>query len=118
KLFGTDFERSSSIMEIYSILLVVSFFQSLNNKILILNNLQSVIFKRAVFALITNAILNLFLIPKFGIKGAAYSTVLSEMLVLISYSFRKDTRFIFNHQMRAIFFVNLFKIEIIRSIKR
>ncbi|EGQ9363825.1 flippase, partial [Vibrio parahaemolyticus] len=52
------------------------------------------------------------------IKGAAYSTVLSEMLVLISYSFRKDTRFIFNHQMRAIFFVNLFKIEIIRSIKR
>ncbi|EGQ9868236.1 oligosaccharide flippase family protein, partial [Vibrio parahaemolyticus] len=61
KLFGTDFERSSSIMEIYSILLVVSFFQSLNNKILILNNLQSVIFKRAVFALITNAILNLFL---------------------------------------------------------
>ncbi len=116
KLFGDEFKDSTSIMKIYSLLLVVSFFQSLNNKVLILNNLQSVIFKRATFALIVNAILNIILIPRFGIKGAAYSTITSEILVLISYCFRKDTRFIFYQQIKAIFLFNLFKKDVIRSI--
>ncbi|WP_154114991.1 flippase [Vibrio cincinnatiensis] len=117
KLFGDEFKHSVLIMQIYSLLLVVSFFQSLNNKVLILNNLQSVIFKRATFALIINAILNFILIPRFGIKGAAYSTVMSEILVLISYSFRKDTRFIFYHQIKAILFLNILKKDVLRSIK-
>ncbi|MBY7792380.1 flippase [Vibrio fluvialis] len=117
KLFGDEFKDSVLIMQIYSLLLVVSFFQSLNNKVLILNDLQSVIFKRATFALIINAVLNFILIPKFGIKGAAYSTVMSEILVLISYSFRKDTRFIFYHQIKAIFFLNILKKDVMRSIK-
>lgn len=117
KLFGDEFKDSVLIMQIYSLLLVVSFFQSLNNKVLILNDLQSVIFKRATFALIINAALNFIMIPKFGIKGAAYSTVMSEILVLISYSFRKDTRFIFYHQIKAIFFLNILKKDVMRSIK-
>ncbi|EMC0409082.1 flippase [Vibrio fluvialis] len=117
KLFGDEFKDSVLIMQIYSLLLVVSFFQSLNNKVLILNDLQSVIFKRATFALIINAVLNFIMIPKFGIKGAAYSTVMSEILVLISYSFRKDTRFIFYHQIKAIFFLNILKKDVMRSIK-
>nr|WP_010433902.1 flippase [Vibrio cyclitrophicus]OEE21939.1 polysaccharide biosynthesis protein [Vibrio cyclitrophicus ZF14] len=116
KLFGDEFKESTSIMKIYSLLLIVSFFQSLNNKVLILNNLQSVIFKRATFALIVNAILNIILIPRFGIKGAAYSTITSEILVLISYCLRKDTRFIFYLQIKAIFLFNLFKKDVIRSI--
>ena len=115
--FGEEFESSTLIMQIYSMLLVVSFFQSLNNKVLILNGLQSVIFKRALFALILNASLNFILIPELGIVGAAYSTVISELFVLVSYSFRSDTRFIFFLQVKAMFLTNLFKKEIIKSIK-
>jgi len=116
-LFNQEFVYASKVMEVYSVLLVISFFQSINNKILILNNLQHVIFKRSLMALVINALLNIVLIPKYGILGAAYSTVISEVFVVFSYILRSDTRFIFIYQLRAILLVNLFKPGLIESLK-
>ncbi len=116
-LFSAEFSRSAEVMRVYSLLLIFSFFQSLNNKVLILHGLQHVIFKRALMALTLNFILNLILIPRYGILGAAYSTVISEAFVIFSYAFRADTRFIFYYQLRAILLVDLFKPGLIRSIR-
>jgi O-antigen/teichoic acid export membrane protein len=115
--FGADFYKSSEILEIYAIVLIVSFFQSINNKILVLHNLQHMIFKRAILALVANAILNFLLIPIYGIKGAAFSTVLSEVVVLLSYSLNHKTRFIFVYQIRAMCFVDLFNAKAMKSIR-
>jgi len=116
-LFDVEFLRSSSVMKVYSFLLILSFFQSINNKILILNNLQHVIFKRALMALIINALLNIMFIPKYGVLGAAYSTVISELFVVFSYMLRADTRFIFMYQLRAVLLINLFKPGLVKSLK-
>lgn len=116
-LFTEEFSRSSEVMEIYSVLLILSFFQSINNKILILHNLQSIIFKRAIFALTANGILNYFLIPIYGIKGAAYSTVISEFLVILSYAIRTDTRFIFIYQLKSLFIFRIFHPNFLKGLK-
>ena len=116
-LFNDEFSRSSDIMKIYALILICAFFQSINNKVLVLHNLQSVIFKRVLLALILNAVLNFILIPQYGLVGAAYSTVLSELFIVVSYVFRADTRFIFRYQLKALFLVNLFNPRLIQSIK-
>lgn len=115
--FGEEFISSVQVMKVYALVLVLSFFQSINNKILVLHNLQHLIFKRATLALFINALLNYYLIPVYGIVGAAYSTVLSEVIVLISYSINKKTRFIFYNQIRAMIFVDLFNPKIMKSIR-
>lgn len=116
-LFSEAFSGSIEVMEIYSLLLVLAFFQSINNKVLVLHNLESIIFKRALLALTINAILNFFLIPRYGILGAAYSTILSELFVLFSYVLLAETRFIFVNQVKAVLLINLFKSDLIRNLK-
>ena len=80
----------------------MAFFQSLNNKLLILFNNQKLIMQRVLLSLIFNLLFNLYLINNYGIVGAALATVLSEFIVLISYSFNKSTRNIFIFQIKAI----------------
>lgn len=116
-LFSEAFSSSVEVMEIYSLLLVLTFFQSINNKVLILHNLESIIFKRALLALTVNAVLNCLLIPRYGIIGAAYSTILSELVVVISYVLLAKTRFIFVNQVKAVLLINLFKSDLIRNLK-
>jgi O-antigen/teichoic acid export membrane protein len=116
-LFNDDFVESIQVMKIYSFLLLLSFFQSINNKILVLNNLQHHIFKRCILSLVINGILNVILIPKYGIIGAAYSTVISEIFVVLSYAFMAETRFIFINQVKAALLVNLFKSDLVKNLK-
>lgn len=116
-LFSSEFTSSVEVMKVYSLLLILTFFQSINNKILILHNLERVIFKRALFALTINAVLNFFLIPRYGIIGAAYSTVISEVFVVLSYAFMAETRFIFMNQVKAVLLINLFKPDLVKNLK-
>jgi O-antigen/teichoic acid export membrane protein len=116
-LFSDEFSRSSEIMKIYSVLLLLSFFQSLNNKVLILHNLQNIIFKRAILALCVNGILNYFLIPIYGINGAAYSTVISEFLVILSYAIKSETRFIFIYQLKSLLIFRIFHPNFFKGLK-
>ena len=116
-LFSDEFSSSIAVMEVYSLLLILTFFQSINNKILILYNLERVIFTRALFALTINAVLNFFFIPRYGIIGAAYSTVISELFVVLSYAFMAETRFIFMNQVNAVLLINLFKPDLVKNLK-
>ncbi len=116
-LFSDEFSSSVEVMKIYSLLLILTFFQSINNKILILHDLETVIFKRALLALTINALLNCLLIPRYGIIGAAYSTIISELFVVLSYVLMRETRFIFMNQVKAVLLINLFKSDLIRNLK-
>ena len=100
--FPSSYSGAISVLKIYSLTLLVAFFQSLNNKILVLENLQNLIPYRVISALVVNFVLNIYLIPVYGINGAAVATVLSEIFILISYSFTSSTRQLFRYQLRAI----------------
>ena len=111
-IFPETYENSKDVLIVYSIILIMAFFQSLNNKILILFDNQKLIMQRVLLSLIFNLLFNIYLINKFGLVGAAYATVLSEFLVLMSYSINKSTRNIFFFQIKAInpsYIKNLFK---------
>tara|TARA_Y100000385_G_C13104568_1_gene646715 strand:+ start:2624 stop:3886 length:1263 start_codon:yes stop_codon:yes gene_type:complete len=101
-IFPETYESSKEVLIVYSIILIMAFFQSLNNKLLILFNNQKLIMQRVLLSLIFNLLFNLYLIKNYGIVGAALATVLSEFIVLISYSFNKSTRNIFIFQIKAI----------------
>lgn len=104
RIFPTEYFESIEIFNLYSFIIISSSFQSLNNKLLVLDDLEKVIFYRSILALLVNILLNLILIPKIGIEGAAIATIVSEYLVLISYSVKSHTRYILKLQMQAINF--------------
>lgn len=111
--FPIEYAESSDVLIVYSLVLMMAFFQSLNNKLLILYNHQNLIMYRVLASLILNLLLNLYLIPKYGLIGAAFATVLSELFIILSYSITKNTRKIFWFQVKAL---NPFNILLLRRV--
>ena len=103
-LYGNDFIEAGIILKIYSITFIFVFFNPMNNKLLMIENLQKLMLVRNLIGLFVNLILNIILIPKFGIIGAALTTVLSQFAILISYYFNLKTRYIFTIQIKTFFF--------------
>jgi O-antigen/teichoic acid export membrane protein len=106
--FPSTYAEASDVLKVYSLVLLMAFFQSLNNKLLILYNQQHLIMYRVLASLILNFLLNLYLIPKYGLIGAAFATVLSELFIIISYLINKKTRHIFWFQLNSFNPLNVF----------
>lgn len=105
---GSDFASSINILYIYSFSLIFAFFESNNNKLLMIDNFQKLMLIRNIFGLGLNVILNIFLIPKYGIEGAAYATIVSRFMVFMSYSISFKTRYIFLLQIKSMIFPILY----------
>jgi O-antigen/teichoic acid export membrane protein len=104
-LYGAAFNESSSVLIIHIWTGVFVFLGSPTSKWYVSEGLQSYALYRSLFAVISNMILNLMLIPEFGIDGAATATLISA--VFTSYFFNvinKKTRINFVLQSRAIFY--------------
>ena len=104
-LYGAAFNESSSVLIIHIWTGVFVFLGSPTSKWYVSEGLQSYALYRSLFAVISNVILNLMLIPEFGIDGAATATLISA--VFTSYFFNvinKKTRINFVLQSRAIFY--------------
>lgn len=104
-LFGNQFISGSYSLKI---LLISSFFAiltSLNNRVLIANELEKCILIRSIYSLLLNVILNLILIPKFGINGAAISTLFVTIFTAYLYDFF-DIRSSFLNKYKFNFFGN------------
>lgn len=108
--FTSEYQLSAEVLKIYSIIIIFAFFQSLNNKILVLEEKQKMIMYRAIFSIIINFFLNFVLLLRIGIIGAAYATVITEFCVLLSYYLDKRTRHLFYYQMMSLNPYNIFKI--------
>jgi O-antigen/teichoic acid export membrane protein len=113
-LFGNEFLPSTEVLHIYSFGLIFVFFGSMNNKILMMENMQKLMLGRNILGLILNLILNLILIPEYGIVGGAISTVFSEFLIMLSYGLNSRIKYILVLQLKA--FVYPF-IVIMKNIK-
>jgi len=78
-LFGEQFNQASGVLSIhawggvFAVLSIVTRYWSINE------NLQHLEIIRTVSGAIINILLNLLLIPKYGIMGAAYATLLSHL---------------------------------------
>lgn len=92
-LYGLDFMGSISILQIYIWAGVGMSLNIILNTYLVAENFRRIIFSSSFIAMAGNVILNLILIPRHGIVGAAWATFFSYLLSPISLLFFNKTRF-------------------------
>ena len=81
--FGEDFTEASLTLRILIFGILFSFPTWMLNTILISINEQNTMLFIAITGLIGNIILNLIVIPLYGYNGAAFSTVMTEIIMFI-----------------------------------
>jgi len=80
-LAGDGYEASVRVLRVLLIALIFAYVSHLVGFTLIAKGGQRVMLKMGITALVVNFVANLIMIPKFGIIGAAWVTVLTESLM-------------------------------------
>lgn len=91
-LYGPAFMGGVIILQIYVWSGVAISLGNLANNYLVTENHKKTLFFSYMLSMITNVVLNLIWIPKYGIVGSAYATLISYTLGPISLMFFKHTR--------------------------
>ncbi len=92
-LFGDAFTESASILKVHIWSIIAIYIGLAFNQYLILQGRQRLILSRSILGLVLNVSLNLYLIPRYGAVAAAWSTLLSQMILnTIALSFCKEGR--------------------------
>ncbi len=105
-LFGSEFSDSVPVLIIHMWANVAVFLGVASSQHLIIEHLQVLSFYRTILGLITNILLNIFLIPEMGAQGAAISTVISYFISVFSLFIFKSTnehaKFIFRSTIKRV----------------
>jgi len=99
-LYGKQYSQAASVLMIHIWASVFVFLGVVSGNWFINENLQLLAFWRTFYGMISNIFLNLLLITKYGIQGAAIATLISYMIV----DFICD---VVNCYSRRIFFMKL-----------
>lgn len=97
-LFGNAYQLAGSVLAIHIWSGLFVFLGLASGKWFIIEGLQKYYFYRTISGAFVNVGLNLFMIPKFGIIGAAWATVVAQLCSNILFN-------IFNRKTRVIFFI-------------
>ncbi len=99
-IYGPAFMNASLILKIYVWSSIGTFLGSLAINYLIAENRKKILAFITFVPMITNVILNLILIPKYGIVGSAYATLISYSLGPLSLLLFKEPRKIFTNKLK------------------
>jgi len=91
-LYGAEFLPAIGVLKIYVWAGVGAALGALVNSYLVAENYKSIIFTISFVSMSINVILNLILIPKTGIIGAAWATLISYSFMPLSLLFFKKIR--------------------------
>ncbi|SFV56618.1 Membrane protein involved in the export of O-antigen, teichoic acid lipoteichoic acids [hydrothermal vent metagenome] len=107
ELLYTDlYSGASSVLKVYIWSCLFVFLGVASGKWYISENLQILAFWRTFYGMVANVVLNLILIPKYGILGAAIATLVSQIIATYLFDiFDKRTREIFYMKSRSIFWI-------------
>lgn len=108
-LFGSQFQPAASVLSIYIWAALATFLGVASSQYLISENLTKLAFFRTLLGMIVNIVLNLILIPIYGINGAAVATLVSFSVSVFAIYFDKKSRLQFFMMMRAILLTNVVK---------
>jgi O-antigen/teichoic acid export membrane protein len=102
-LYGAPYAGSGAALAIVIWSAVVTFLGLVTSYWLVAENLQRIYPVRILASLCTCVVLNLVLVPRWGIRGAAVATVASQfMSSTIVYAFSKRTRIMVVMQLNAL----------------
>lgn len=109
-LYGEPFQRSAGVLNIHILGSVFVFLGVANQKWFISENFQAYNIICLGFGMLVNIVLNTIMIPRMGIMGAAYATLISQFVAsVLAPVFFKKTRNSFFMMLKALFFVQVFK---------
>ena len=83
-LFGMQYQDATGVLQIHILAGIFVFLGVASSQYLIAENYTKILFLRTFIGVIVNVILNIILIPKYGISGAAIATVISQSVVVFS----------------------------------
>ena len=105
-LYGHAYQDASNVLIIHIWAGLFVSFGLVNNRWLFAENLQSYTAYNTAFGAISNIILNFYLIPKYGINGAAIATLISQSIsVLFSLLIWKKTRLIVFFGLKSLIYI-------------
>jgi len=109
-LYGKDYLPASSVLSIHIWAGVFVFLSIASERYLIAENTTKISFYRSLLGAVFNVILNVILIPSYGIMGAAYATLFSYAVsgYLSNILFRKSRK-IFAMFLKSLFPIHYLK---------
>lgn len=91
-IFGAGFIGALPVLQIYVWSNIGAALNLVMQQLLVVENMTKIISLTTFCGMITNVILNLILIPKYGMPGAAFASLISYMIPFISLLLFKKTR--------------------------
>jgi PST family polysaccharide transporter len=105
-LYGKQFFGAINTLKISIFTGIFVFWGVAAGNMLVIENLNKHNLTKSIQGLVLNITLNLVLIPKYGINGAAFATLISQFYAsYLYYFFFKKTRHIFILQTKSILFI-------------
>lgn len=108
-LYGSKYLASAPILTIYIWAGAAVFLGVASSQYLVAENLTKISFLRTSLGMIANVILNIILIPIYGIIGSAVATLISYTIAVFSIALFKPSRKQFFMMIRALLFLDLYK---------
>jgi len=108
-LFGIQYQEAVGVLRIYIWATVFVFLGVATGKYLVVENYTKISFLRTFMGAIINITLNIILIPKYGINGAAIATVLSQFAVAFSIVLISKTRYNFLLMIKSFLLIDSIK---------
>lgn len=116
-LFGSAYAAAGSVLAIHIWTAVFVFMGLVSSKWFMIEHLQKITFRRTMIGAVINVVLNLWLIPKYGINGAAIATVAAQGSgTLLCDPLRKETRRLFVMKMASLNPLNILSLRAWRSV--
>jgi len=109
-LLGAEYLPSAPVLTIYIWAGVPTFLGVATSQFLITENLTLFSFYRTLIGMILNVLLNFIMIPKWGIVGSAYATLISYTFATISIGISKATFGQLKMIIKSLLFLNFFKL--------
>jgi O-antigen/teichoic acid export membrane protein len=101
-LFGSEFVSAAPVLTIYIWAGIAIFLGVASSQYLVNENLTKLLFLRALIGMALNVVLNIVLIPIYGIVGSAIATLVSYTAVTFALSFHKKYYIQFKMMLKSI----------------
>ncbi len=108
-LYGSKYLSSAPILTIYIWAGAAVFLGVASSQYLVTENLTKISLMRTSFGMILNVILNIILIPLYGIIGSAVATLISYTIATFSIGLFRKSRQQFLMMIKALLFIDLLK---------
>ncbi|MFH1840194.1 MAG: flippase [Nanoarchaeota archaeon] len=106
-LFGPEYVNGANVLRLLGGGTIFYIFAQINNSVLTGIGKPRLVSKNMLFAAGLNVIMNLFLIPPFGIDGAAISTVISFFIIMVLSYFKLNKNIKISLNWKKIFLIIL-----------